>query len=250
MVVHQSLICPTSLPPTQSSPLPINALILLFHHHRHLRHPSTRLQPRSEPGIRARLTPEYIQRYIFHIATTPEHRLGRRPTQVQPKPTSLARHSPPWSGVACWPRGAPWIALSPSPCSPARTPSTARPRVEQPAMDIHEKKQPEHQPPQVQPCRYKVGKTLGAGSYSVVKECVHIDTGRYYAAKVINKRLMAGREHMVRPLARSSRHVFSCQERSLMSVFRNDRSVTKSPSLRRSRWATKTSSPSSTTSRR
>jgi serine/threonine protein kinase len=51
--------------------------------------------------------------------------------------------------------------------------------------------------PQVQPCRYKVGKTLGAGSYSVVKECVHIDTGRYYAAKVINKRLMAGREHMV-----------------------------------------------------
>jgi hypothetical protein len=39
-----------------------------------------------------------------------------------------------------------------------------------------------------------------------VKECVHIDTGRYYAAKVINKRLMAGREHMVcavwfRPLA-------------------------------------------------
>ncbi|EOD52277.1 hypothetical protein GTA08_BOTSDO04426 [Neofusicoccum parvum] len=51
---------------------------------------------------------------------------------------------------------------------------------------------------QIQPCRYKTGKTLGAGSYSVVKECVHIDTGRYYAAKVINKRLMAGREHMVR----------------------------------------------------
>jgi calcium/calmodulin-dependent protein kinase I len=52
--------------------------------------------------------------------------------------------------------------------------------------------------PKIQPCRYKVGKTLGAGSYSVVKECVHIDTGRYYAAKVINKGLMAGREHMVR----------------------------------------------------
>ena len=49
----------------------------------------------------------------------------------------------------------------------------------------------------VQPCRYKTGKTLGAGSYSVVKECVHIDTGRYFAAKVINKRLMSGREHMV-----------------------------------------------------
>ena len=52
-------------------------------------------------------------------------------------------------------------------------------------------------PPKVQPCRYKTGKTLGAGSYSVVRECVHIDTGRYYAAKVISKRLMAGREHMV-----------------------------------------------------
>ena len=51
--------------------------------------------------------------------------------------------------------------------------------------------------PQIQACRYKTGKTLGAGSYSVVKECVHIDTGRYYAAKVINKRMMAGREHMV-----------------------------------------------------
>ena len=51
--------------------------------------------------------------------------------------------------------------------------------------------------PQIQPCRYKTGKTLGAGSYSVVKECVHIDTGRYYAAKVINKRMMSGREHMV-----------------------------------------------------
>ena len=52
--------------------------------------------------------------------------------------------------------------------------------------------------PAIQPCRYKTGKTLGAGSYSVVKECVHIDTGRYYAAKVINKRMMSGREHMVR----------------------------------------------------
>ncbi|KAL4921852.1 kinase-like domain-containing protein [Aspergillus aurantiobrunneus] len=54
------------------------------------------------------------------------------------------------------------------------------------------------QRPKIQPCRYKTGKTLGAGSYSVVKECVHIDTGQYYAAKVINKRLMTGREHMVR----------------------------------------------------
>ena len=32
----------------------------------------------------------------------------------------------------------------------------------------------------------------------MVKECVHIETGRFYAAKIINKRMMAGREHMVR----------------------------------------------------
>ncbi len=64
-------------------------------------------------------------------------------------------------------------------------------------MDGQKQQPAQAQAPQIQPCRYKVGKTLGAGSYSVVKECVHIDTGRYYAAKVINKRLMAGREHMV-----------------------------------------------------
>ncbi|MBE7180801.1 MAG: hypothetical protein INR71_06260 [Terriglobus roseus] len=73
------------------------------------------------------------------------------------------------------------------------------------AMDVDQAARPQsqsqsqsQQQAQIQPCRYKTGKTLGAGSYSVVKECVHIDTGRYYAAKVINKRLMAGREHMVR----------------------------------------------------
>ena len=59
------------------------------------------------------------------------------------------------------------------------------------------------------PCKYKVGRVLGQGTYAVVKGCpetiringveaVHIGTGKYYAAKVISKRLMAGREHMVR----------------------------------------------------
>ncbi|KAL1890576.1 Calcium/calmodulin-dependent protein kinase type I [Ceratocystis pirilliformis] len=61
-----------------------------------------------------------------------------------------------------------------------------------------EKDEEPAQHPHIQPCRYQVGKTLGAGSYSVVKECFHIETGRNYAVKVINKRLMAGREHMVR----------------------------------------------------
>lgn len=35
-------------------------------------------------------------------------------------------------------------------------------------------------------------------SFIVVKECVHIETNKYYACKVISKRLMAGREGMVR----------------------------------------------------
>lgn len=89
---------------------------------------------------------------------------------------------------------------------------------------------------QVQPCRYKTGKTLGAGSYSVVKECVHIDTGRYYAAKVINKRLMAGREHMVTndPQDIASRELFR-----LMSL--PSRSEMRSPCLRESPWVTKIS---------
>ncbi|KAE8208183.1 hypothetical protein CF319_g6322 [Tilletia indica] len=53
------------------------------------------------------------------------------------------------------------------------------------------------QPAQV-PCAYKTGRTLGQGTYAVVKECVHIKTGKFYACKVISKRLMEGREHMVR----------------------------------------------------
>jgi len=52
--------------------------------------------------------------------------------------------------------------------------------------------------PQTVPCQYKTGRTLGQGTYAVVKEAVHISTGKYYACKVINKRLMEGREHMVR----------------------------------------------------
>jgi len=52
--------------------------------------------------------------------------------------------------------------------------------------------------PSTVPCQYKTGKVLGQGTYAVVKECVHITTGKYYACKVINKRLMEGREGMVR----------------------------------------------------
>ncbi|KAI4524239.1 putative serine/threonine protein kinase [Schizophyllum commune] len=48
------------------------------------------------------------------------------------------------------------------------------------------------------PCQYRTGKTLGSGTYAIVKEAIHIHTGKYYACKVINKKLMQGREHMVR----------------------------------------------------
>ncbi|KAJ3488539.1 hypothetical protein NLJ89_g11604 [Agrocybe chaxingu] len=48
------------------------------------------------------------------------------------------------------------------------------------------------------PCQYRTGKTLGSGTYAIVKEAIHIQSGKYYACKVINKRLMEGREHMVR----------------------------------------------------
>ena len=97
---------------------------------------------------------------------------------------------------------------------------------------------------QIQPCRYKTGKTLGAGSYSVVKECVHIETGRYYAAKVINKRLMAGREHMVScvyfdslkdPDGKSFHGMADIRGREIL------RCATRLQSSRKSPWATRTS---------
>lgn len=47
-------------------------------------------------------------------------------------------------------------------------------------------------------CLYRVGKELGVGTYSVVREVRHIISGKWYAAKVIDKRHMHGREHLVR----------------------------------------------------
>lgn len=49
----------------------------------------------------------------------------------------------------------------------------------------------------VPPSQYKTGKTLGSGTYAVVKEAVHTKTGKFYACKVISKKLMEGREYMV-----------------------------------------------------
>ncbi|KAJ7748230.1 hypothetical protein B0H14DRAFT_3167122 [Mycena olivaceomarginata] len=61
------------------------------------------------------------------------------------------------------------------------------------------------QPPPIMPnatvpCQYRTGKTLGSGMYAIV-EAIHIKTGKYYACKVINKKLMEGREPMMRRAA-------------------------------------------------
>jgi len=48
------------------------------------------------------------------------------------------------------------------------------------------------------PCKYKTGRTLGQGTYAIVKEAAHIETGEFFAAKIMNKRLMKGRESMIR----------------------------------------------------
>lgn len=47
-------------------------------------------------------------------------------------------------------------------------------------------------------CLYRLGKELGKGTYSVVRVAQHIESKKLYAAKVIDKNLMRGREHLVR----------------------------------------------------
>jgi len=47
------------------------------------------------------------------------------------------------------------------------------------------------------PCEYKTGKVLGQGSYAIVKEAIHVKTNKKYAVKVINKKLMRGKEFMI-----------------------------------------------------
>ena len=51
--------------------------------------------------------------------------------------------------------------------------------------------------PALAPCEYKTGKTLGQGSYGVVKEGVKVSTGERFAVKVISKKLMKGKESLI-----------------------------------------------------
>ncbi|KAH7036644.1 kinase-like domain-containing protein [Linnemannia elongata] len=50
----------------------------------------------------------------------------------------------------------------------------------------------------VVPCKYKTGRVLGEGTYATVREAVHIESGKRYAVKVISKKLMQGKENMIR----------------------------------------------------
>ncbi|KAJ2559962.1 Calcium/calmodulin-dependent protein kinase type I [Coemansia sp. RSA 1933] len=47
------------------------------------------------------------------------------------------------------------------------------------------------------PCKYRTGRTLGRGTYAVVKELVHIETGKLYAGKIISKAHMQGYQHVI-----------------------------------------------------
>lgn len=70
--------------------------------------------------------------------------------------------------------------------------------------------------------------TLGSGSYSTVREAMHIESGRYYACKVISKRLMQGHEKMVS---------LSCSAAQLL--ISGARTLTRPASLRTTRLSTR-----------
>jgi len=82
---------------------------------------------------------------------------------------------------------------------PETTPTTAKRHSDAPAPQTKvSSKGPSEtsSSPATVPCPYRTVKTLGSGTYAIVKEAVHIKTGKYYACKVINKKLMEGREFM------------------------------------------------------
>ncbi|KAF9455029.1 kinase-like protein [Macrolepiota fuliginosa MF-IS2] len=45
---------------------------------------------------------------------------------------------------------------------------------------------------------YQTGRTLSSGTHAIVKEAIHVRTGKHYACKILNKKLMEHREHMIR----------------------------------------------------
>lgn len=56
----------------------------------------------------------------------------------------------------------------------------------------HEKSDDGSYPPELEKEYTVTKKTLGVGSFAVVKECVHKSTGQSYALKIILKKAIAG----------------------------------------------------------
>ncbi|ORY90454.1 kinase-like domain-containing protein [Syncephalastrum racemosum] len=61
----------------------------------------------------------------------------------------------------------------------------------------HEKSDDGSYPPELEKEYTVTKKTLGVGSFAVVKECIHKSTGESYALKIILKKAIAGKEHML-----------------------------------------------------
>ncbi|KAJ1984410.1 Calcium/calmodulin-dependent protein kinase type I [Dimargaris verticillata] len=53
-----------------------------------------------------------------------------------------------------------------------------------------------HEPP-VTECPYRLGSVIGTGTYAMVREACHTHTGQTFAAKVINKHFVQGKEHLL-----------------------------------------------------
>ncbi|CAB76233.1 calcium/calmodulin-dependent protein kinase Cmk1 [Schizosaccharomyces pombe] len=51
---------------------------------------------------------------------------------------------------------------------------------------------------QLLPCKYRVGRVLGGGTYATVREAVHIETNKMYAAKIMNKKMMEKKQDFVK----------------------------------------------------
>ncbi|KAH8880241.1 kinase-like protein [Thozetella sp. PMI_491] len=67
-------------------------------------------------------------------------------------------------------------------------------------MEEEERRLQEQRGPQVKPlpCRYRTGKTIGDSTYSILKECRHIESGRYFVTQLYRKDDLTGQEYKMR----------------------------------------------------